>query len=128
MSIAIDLSNYRLELAEECLLVAKNNVEIGKYRSAANRIYYCVYNSMRSILALERKDFKSHSGVISYFREKYIKTGIFEVKLSDIIKNLFKLRNNTDYADFIVITKEEIDEQVENAEYFLNKIKEYLGK
>jgi uncharacterized protein (UPF0332 family) len=126
MSIERDLSNYRMEIAERCLKTAKLTYADGDYYSAANRSYYCIFNCMRSVLALERKDFKKHSGVIGYFREKYIKTKVFETKMSDIITNLFELRSKSDYGDFVVISHDKIIQQMENAEYFLNNIKEYL--
>lgn len=55
---------------------------------------------MRSILALEGKDFSKHSDVAAYFRKEYIKTGIFDIELSDIIKESFDVRNNSDYDDY----------------------------
>jgi uncharacterized protein (UPF0332 family) len=128
MSIARDLSNYRMEVAERCLRTAKLNYSDDDYCGAANRSYYCIFNCMRSVLALERKDFTKHSGVISYFRVNYIKTGIFEVKLSKIIDKLFEIRHDSDYEDYVVINKDEIIEQMNNAEYFMKKVNEYLCK
>lgn len=45
---------------------------------------------MRSILALDSVDFSKHAGIISYFRRQYIKTGVFDVELSDIIGEAFE--------------------------------------
>ena len=76
-----DLSNYRLETAEECLNAAKLLIIDEKYRDATNRSYYCVFHCMRSVLALENVDFKKHTAVISHFRHNYIKTEKFEKRL-----------------------------------------------
>ncbi|WP_435056227.1 hypothetical protein [Thomasclavelia cocleata] len=43
---------------------------------------------MRSVLTLEVVDFVKRSEVISYFRKTYIKTGNFDVKLSNIISEV----------------------------------------
>ena len=56
------LSRYRLKQSEQCLKDAKILLENDSYKGAANRSYYCVFHSMKSILALEKLDFKSHSG------------------------------------------------------------------
>jgi len=125
---AKDLSSYRLETAEECLSAAKLLLKGEKYRDATNRSYYCVFHCIRSILALENVDFKKHTAVISYFRENYIKTEKFEKRISDIVGDLFHLRGKSDYEDFFIISKQEVKEQVENAEYFLKQIKAYLAK
>ena len=124
----INLSQYRIEVAQECLDTAKINIDAGQYKAAANRSYYCVFNAMRGVLALDDVDFKKHKGVINYFRENYIKTNIFEKTLSKTLDTLFRVRNASDYDDFYAISKEEVNEQIEQAEYFLGKVKEYLLK
>ena len=123
-----ELSKYRLEQAERCLKSAKTLLNDEDYKSTANRSYYCVFHCMRSLLALENLDFKRHSGVISYFREKYIKTKIFDTKLSSILDVLFQIRSSSDYDDFYIVSKEDITEQIANAEYFLSQIKTYLER
>ena len=83
---------------------------------------------MRAILALDGIDMKHHSGIISEFRRLYIKTGVFDTELSTIISALFDIRTESDYDDFYVISKQEVKEQIANAELFYNEIKEYLSK
>ena len=77
-------------------------------------------------MALDGIDMKHHSGIISEFRRLYIKTGILDSKLSDIIGSLSTVRNNSDYDDFYIVSKKEISRQIENAEYFIATVKEYL--
>jgi uncharacterized protein (UPF0332 family) len=120
------LSKWRMEKAEMCLYSAKTLVESGDCYSAANRLYYCAFHCMRSVLALEGVDFKKHSAVIAYFREKYIKTALFEKRLSDILSKLFTVRTESDYDDFFIVNVQEITELVEDANYFLEQVKAYL--
>ena len=122
----IDLSKYRLEQAERCLRSARLLGDDEDYKGAANRSYYAIFHGMRSVLALEHKDFARHSGVSAYFRKMYIKTGIFPVEMSDYIREAFDVRDESDYDDFYVVSKEEVAEQIENAEIFLAAIKGYL--
>lgn len=122
------LSNARYEHAVECLDAAKALLESANFKSAANRSYYAVFHAMRAVLAYDGIDMKKHSGVSSEFRKLYIKTGIFDIRLSDIISVLFDIRTDSDYNDFFVISKDEVVEQVENAAFFLATIKEHLEK
>ena len=122
------LSQVRLAHAEECLSAAKNLRENGNYKSAANRAYYTVFHAMRAVLSLNEIDMKRHSGVISEFRRLYIKTGIFQSELSQMISSLFEIRSDSDYDDFFVISKNEVDEQIKNAELFLTSVRTYLGE
>lgn len=123
----IELARYRLSQAERCLKSAETLADTGDYKGAANRSYYAIFHSMRSILALEKVDFSKHSGVSAYFRKAYIKSEIFDVELSDIIKNAFEIRNDSDYEDYYILSKEEVLEQIQEAEFFYCKIKEYIS-
>ena len=82
---------------------------------------------MRAVLAFDKIDMKHHSGIIAEFRRLYIKTGIFDAELSKIISVLSDSRNDSDYDDFFIVSKEEVAEQIKDAELFLVKIKEYVS-
>ena len=72
----VDLCFYRIERAEQDLRTAKKLFEDEDYRAANNRAYYSIFHSLRSVLALDSFDSKKHSGIISEFRKRYIKTNI----------------------------------------------------
>ena len=122
------LSEARLAHAEECLDTAKKVIAIGDYKCAANRSYYAVFHAMRAVLAYDRFDSKKHSGVIAEFRRLYVKTGVFNIETSDIVSNLFDIRTNSDYDDFFIVSNEDVEEQVANAEKFVVEIKQYLDR
>ena len=121
-----DLCKYRIEKARECLNSAELLKNTDGYMFAANRAYYAIFHAVRSIMALDGEDRKKHSGVISYFQEHYIKNGVFDKKYSYIIKNAFMTRQESDYEDFYIISKEEANEQIENAKVFVSAVNEYL--
>jgi len=120
------LIRYRVEQARECLESAIRESDSGVFKSAANRSYYCIFHAMRAVLALEQFDSNKHSGVISTFRQRYIKTGLFKTELSDIIQSSFHNRGKSDYEDFFVISKEETAQQIENAKTFLAAVEAYI--
>lgn len=120
------LAKYRLESAKEKYDVAVILYNEGKYKDAVNRAYYSIFNGLRAVLAFEAVDFKKHSGVISYFRQNYIRTGLFDNEYSDFIGSAFLIRNQSDYEDFFVVSKEEAKTQCDNALMFYNVVFEYL--
>lgn len=122
----VTLSKYRFEQSERCLRSAKILIEDDDYRGAANRSYYAIYNAIRSIFALDGVEFKRHSGNISHFRKEYIQTGIFDKSMSQIVGDAFEVRSGSDYDDFTIIDKDDVVEQVKNAELFCDTIKNYL--
>lgn len=120
------LSMARSARAKDCLNSARVLLAADDYKGAANRSYYAVFHAMRSVLAFDEIDMKHHSGIVSEFRRLYIKTGVLDKSLSPIITVLFDIRQESDYDDFFVISKAEVEEQIANAEIFLNEIQKYL--
>lgn len=70
---------------------------------------------------------KHHSGVISEFRKRYLKTEIIDRKMSATISELFDLRTDCDYDDFFVISKEETKSAVTKADEFVKTIEKNLN-
>ena len=123
----IDLCFYRFEKAAEDLKTAGNNFDSKDYRAANNRAYYSVFHSLRAVLALDHYDSKKHSGIIAEFRRKYMKNRIFPVEMSRMIDSAFEIRNASDYDDMFIANKDETKTQIENAEYVLKEVAEYIG-
>ena len=68
--------------------------------------------------ALDGVDMKHHSGIISKFRKRYIKTGVFDASLSGLISELSDVREGSDYNDFFIVSKADTAEQVQSAGTF----------
>ena len=124
----IFLAKHRLNQSRECLRSAENEMELGIFKAAANRSYNCIFHAMRAVLALDKVDAKKHSGIISAFRQRYIKTKIFESHFSDSIEIAFRVRNRSDYEDFYIVSKSEAVEQINNAKQFLVAVEGYIDK
>lgn len=122
----IELSKRRLEIAHERLTTAKAMLELGDYKASANRLYYAIFSAMRAVLALDGFDSKKHSGIIARFRQSYIKTGILDTEMSKIIDDLEVIREDSDYDDFYIILKEDVEIQAKRAEYFVSEVESYL--
>ena len=122
----IALAGYRLEKAKNDLSDAQKSFSEGMFETAANRAYYAIFHAARAVLILDGQDYKRHSGVISVFRSDYIRTGILDESLSEIIKNAFELRTESEYSDFFIISKAEIEKQIEDAVFFVAEIEKYL--
>ncbi|NLB78060.1 MAG: HEPN domain-containing protein [Clostridiaceae bacterium] len=121
-----DLSNYRLNRANENLEAAKILLGSGYYSESINRSYYAIFHCVRALLAFDEFDSTKHSGIISYFNKCYVKTNKVTKKLSVILNQAFMIRNKSDYDDFYIASKQEAQEQNAKAELFMNEIKRYI--
>lgn len=119
---------YRLEMAEERLHSSKVLLEAGSYKDSIGRSYYAMFTAVRALLAMEGQDFPKHAGVIAYFQKEFVKTGKVDRKYSKYISQAFQIRNNTDYADFFIVSAQDAKEQYEKAKEFLKVIVKYLSE
>lgn len=120
------LMKYRLETARERLLSSKILLDAGSYKDSIGRSYYAMFTAVRALLAMDGKDFSKHTGVISYFQKEYVKNGKIDKKYSKYISQAFQIRNNSDYADFFLVSLQDTKEQYERAEEFLDMIEVFI--
>lgn len=118
---------YRIDQAEESLKDAQLLVDSGgSFRSIINRSYYVMFYAALALIAAKGTGSSKHSGAISIFDREYVKTGVFQKEMSKMLHKAFNLRQESDYKEFIIITKEEAHRIKKGAEDFLKKIKDYL--
>lgn len=123
----INLSKHRLASAKDAIEEGELLLRSNKYKGANNRAYYAIFYSIRAILALDGFDSKKHSGVIAKFNENYIKTQKFSANYGKLVKNASIIRNNSDYDDFFIATKEQAEKQIEDAKQFYGAVEIFLG-
>ena len=121
-----DLVQYRLSSAKERLESARLLLDAGQYKDSIGRSYYAIFTAVRAVLARDQVDFSKHAGVIAYFRREYIKSAIFDIKYSKILQRAFQIRNNCDYDDFFIVSKEDATEQYKNAVDMVQAIETYI--
>lgn len=122
----VELAKYRIQKAIEDLQVAKYVLEKNFIKSSLSSSYYSVFHAARALLVFKKLDSKKHSGVIALFNKEYIKTGLIKEKAKDILTKAFYVRIESDYKDFYTASKSEAAEQINNAEYFLNEIVNFI--
>jgi len=122
------LADYRIERAKEIFVEAKDTLKQKHYKLSVNRSYYAMFTAAKALLALKEKDSAKHSGVISLFSRYIIKNNLFPKKLSKYLPKAKDLREDADYVDFINITKENANLQLERAAEFIKEAEKTLLK
>lgn len=121
------LAKVRLERAEELLNEAKKLLADNAYKSANNRAYYSFEKSIKALLALKAKDSKTHAGALHLFNAEFVSgEGAFTHEDYIRFKESEYIRSASDYDDFFIADKGECEKQIENAEYILHKVKQYM--
>jgi uncharacterized protein (UPF0332 family) len=121
-----------IEKADRNLDVAKTEFHRGIYDVCVSRAYYAMFYVAQALLLTKNLRFSKHSAVHSAFGKYFAKTGEINPDLHKLLLDAFESRSNGDYEYMIEITKEEAEQCLNDAEYFVNeikkKLKEYLSK
>ncbi len=124
----IDLSKYRLNRAREDLEASQIDFDNHQFAASMNRSYYAVFHAIRAVNSLEGFDSRKHAGVIAYFNQYFLKTGRISNsrKMSEIIKDARRFREKSDYEDFFIAARDDAEEQLKNANLFVETIGSFL--
>ena len=125
----IDLARHYIAKARDRYddgLILKN---MDRYESAANRLYYALFHATNSLPALKGAASNRHRGVKTLFDMHYIKTEIMDKKYSKLYNTVLEVREDSDYEDFYIIDKLEVDtnfvlvkEFIDYADVFISKL------
>jgi len=120
-------TQFLLDKAESAIGAAESLLRDGYRDFSAGRAYYAMFYTAEALLAERELTFKKHVGVHKAFSEHFIKTGIFEQKYYHWLVATFNSRLVGDYAIQTEFEDGEVQEWIDQAREFLNKVREYLA-
>lgn len=127
-STQIDLARYRLTDAKEKLKSAKILLQEKQFKDSLSRSYYAMFSAVRALLALKELDSSKHSGVISLFNQHFVKPNLVDASFGRMLKKAQYSRERSDYGDYVLVTLEETQNQVNNAEKFIAEIERAFNR
>ena len=122
----IDLARYRLTDAREKLASAKILLQEKHFKDSLSRSYYAMFSAVRALLALKELDSSKHSGVISLFNQHFVKTNLVDASFGRMLRKAQYSRERSDYGDYVLVTLDEAQKQLNNAEKFIEEIERVL--
>lgn len=121
----LDVQPY-LDRAKEELRAVEVNIREELYAVAISRCYYAMFYAVSGLLASIGISRSKHSGIISAFREHFIKTGLIEAEFSDILGVGFDARQESDYELVPLIDRELALKRLHDAQRFVDRVDVYL--
>ena len=115
----VNLAKYRMDKAKEILTEAEDSLKQNHFGMSVNRSYYAMFTSARALLALKEVDSSRHSGVISLFNQHIVKAELFSKEIGKFLPKAKDIREDADYGDFVKITQEDAENQIDNAKKFV---------
>ncbi len=122
----LDLVKYRLEKAHSKLHSAQLLFQEELFEDSLSRSYYAMFTAAKAIPALKKLDSRKHSGIISLFNQHFVKSNIVDKSPGRILMNSKDFREESDYGDYVSISKEDAHAQFSNAEFFISNIEQAI--
>ncbi len=95
---------------------------------AAGRAYYAMFYTAEALLNEKGLRFRKHGGVHGAFGEHFVKTRDFDAKYHRWLIDAFDKRVQGDYDVESVITSEDVEDMIRQAQEFLETAEGYLAK
>jgi uncharacterized protein (UPF0332 family) len=123
-----ELISLHMKAADEALAAGQYTFEGGFSDVAVTRAYYACFYAASALLLTRDITRSKHSGVLSAFRQHFIKSGIIESEYSDIYGEAFDARHIADYDVIGALDPQEAHKTLTNARRFVARIETYLSK
>lgn len=117
-----------IENADESLSVAQLNLDNDFYAAAINRAYYAIFYAANALLATKKLARSKHTGVLSIFRQHFIKTKLLPTELSVIYGQVMDDRHEGDYEIMAATSKEDAEVDIDQARHFVEEVKAWLRR
>jgi len=121
-----NLALYRLGDGKEKLNSARILFDQGGFKDSVSRSYYAMFSAARALLATKSVDSAKHSGVIALFHQCFVKTGIISKEYGKLLAKAKNVREESDYGDFVVVSREEAEIQLQQARAFITEVENVL--
>ena len=121
-----ELARYRFLRAQETIEVAEDLLRRGHFRDSNNRSYYAAFYAIRSVYALKGVDFKKHKTLIATFNKEYVASEIFPRSIGKGLSMLQLIREQSDYDDMYVASRQESEMQLSTASELIHLVEVYL--
>lgn len=121
-----ELVKHRLSRAKESADDAKFALENNRLNNAENRIYYAIFYSVSALAIKNDYSTSKHFQLMGWFNKNFIKTGKIDKEFGRIYKRQFENRLESDYDDFIELSYEQVKEDYENMQSFLEEIEKFI--
>jgi len=128
------IDEKKRQLALKRLVQADESLDEARYlfdgrkspRAIINRTYYAMFYAILALLIYEEYGSSKHSGVLSYFNKRFVKSGLFPKGLGRSVNKAFDLRIRSDYREQIELSREQVEPFLDQAEKFIGAVRDYL--
>ncbi|MDW8071597.1 MAG: HEPN domain-containing protein [Anaerolineae bacterium] len=99
-----EIQHY-LNVANEEIVAARDNLRLGHLRAAVSRAYYAMFYAATALLGSRGLWRSKHQGLIAAFGEHFVRPGLIEPHYGRMFHDAFEMRLDSDYAPLPSLTQ-----------------------
>jgi len=116
----------RLERAKNTYAEVSILIDNNLWQTAANRMYYACYYAVSALLVQNGIEAQTHHGTINQLGLHFVRTGLLSAEQGKFYKQLFELRQTSDYSDWISIEEDDVRPLTKKAGIFIETIERLI--
>jgi hypothetical protein len=101
-------------------------LEEGDFESCVSRAYYAMFYVARALLRQEDVTPSTHQGLVNQFGLHFVKTERLPARFGRMFREVKELRELAEYAEERVITREDAEATLRDANAFVDRVSEML--
>lgn len=117
-----------LRLARQSIQGATAMRDQRLFRFSVARSYYTMFYCAQALHLREGRSFSKHAAVIAGFGQHFVKTGLFDKKFHDYLRNAFQHRQRGDYDAIRDVSEETARLLLEQSREFLAATTAFLSQ
>lgn len=121
------VARYWWSQAEESLVAARRELDVGALSFAVNRLYYAVFYAVSAALFERQLSFKKDAAVRAAFHQELVKAGLLEPQWGKVYDQLFEDRQEADYVPLVSFDHEYVQSQLARCGQFLDQIRPLIS-
>lgn len=118
--------DFRIAQARETLEEADALLQRSLFRGAINRAYYAMFYSTMALSVLKGRVISKHGGMISFFDQEFVRTGLLPKELSKALHLAFDRRQSNDYGEVWQVDQVEAESIIFSAKEFVDTVAKYI--
>lgn len=115
-----------IELSQNSIEAARDNVEQEHWRTAHNRLYYACFYAAKALLETHGYTAETHSGVKTLLSKHFIRTGTIDPELGAFYTDVMEARLESDYDASFDPDPEELRAWLPKVEAFIDRVTSLL--
>ncbi|MGC8880589.1 MAG: HEPN domain-containing protein [Anaerolineae bacterium] len=119
-------TRHYLNLADEEIVAARDNLRLGHLRAAVSRAYYAMFYAATALLGSRGLWRSKHQGLIAAFGEHFVRPGLIEPRYGRMLHDAFEMRLDSDYAPHPDLDESSATRLIADAADFVKRILEML--